>query len=217
MSSPASAQEDQRAREAMKRLQAQQRELAQQKAKAEEEKQVLEQEKAKLNKLTGDQDKELKKLRGKVKTTDASVKAMEVEVKKQTDEATKLRNELEAANLKLSEQQQAIAKMDADLRTAAELSKRLVNEKETLLSRFNAQSGVVGLQSRLNQLCEEKNAMLYRIGNDLLDKYRNKGVVDAIKQAEPFTQIEKVKVENLWQEYKDALDREKLAKPVLAQ
>jgi hypothetical protein len=39
-----------------------------------------------------------------------------------------------------------------------------------------------------------------------MDKYQAKGIWQSMRQAEPFTQIEKVKLENLLQEYHDKAD-----------
>jgi chromosome segregation ATPase len=61
------------------------------------------------------------------------------------------------------------------------------------------------------RVCEKKNADLYRISTELMGKYQSKGVFTALLQAEPFTQLEKVKVQNLMQEYKDKSDAAKLA------
>lgn len=69
-------------------------------------------------------------------------------------------------------------------------------------------------QKRLSgdiQVCEKKNAELYRISTEMMDKYRDKGVFSALMQDEPFTQIEKVKMENLLQEYRDKADAAKIA------
>ncbi len=60
------------------------------------------------------------------------------------------------------------------------------------------------------QVCEKKNSELYLISAKLLDKYEAKGVLDALRQAEPFTQLEKVKVENLLQEYRDKSDANRI-------
>ena len=69
-------------------------------------------------------------------------------------------------------------------------------------------------QKRLSgdvQVCEKKNAELYRISIEMMDKYRDKGVFSALMQDEPFTQIEKVKMENLLQEYHDKAEAAKVA------
>jgi chromosome segregation ATPase len=69
-------------------------------------------------------------------------------------------------------------------------------------------------QKRLSgdvQVCEKKNDELYRISVDIIEKYRAKGVFTALMQAEPFTQLESVRMQNLMQEYKDKTNAAKLA------
>lgn len=61
------------------------------------------------------------------------------------------------------------------------------------------------------QVCEKKNAQLYQVSTELMDKYKKKGVFSALLQAEPFTQLEKVKVDNLLQEYRDKAEAAKIA------
>jgi chromosome segregation ATPase len=210
-------QDDKRAKETLRRLQLQQREFNDQKAALEQDKAKLEQDKTKLEKASGDKDKELKRLRAKVKEMETQGKTMETQMGEQTTELGRVKTELAATNLKLEQEHAERERITVDYKASLETIKRAESDKKTLEGRLAEQMKIIGIQSRLAQLCEEKNLALYRVGTDLLDKYRHKGVVDALKQAEPFTQIENVRVENLWQEYKDALDREKLAKPVLAQ
>lgn len=61
------------------------------------------------------------------------------------------------------------------------------------------------------RVCEKKNAELYLLGVKLMDKYQEKGVLQVMQQAEPFTQLEKVRIENLLQEYRDKLEDNSLA------
>ena len=68
-------------------------------------------------------------------------------------------------------------------------------------------------QKRLSgeiQICEKKNAQLYRISMDLMDKYQSKGFISVLLQAEPFTQLERVKIQNLMQEYGDKAEAAKI-------
>ena len=68
-------------------------------------------------------------------------------------------------------------------------------------------------QKRLSgeiQVCEKKNAQLYRISMDLMDKYQSKGFISVLLQAEPFTQLERVKIQNLMQEYGDKAEAAKI-------
>ena len=69
-------------------------------------------------------------------------------------------------------------------------------------------------QKRLSgdiEVCEKKNAQLYQISVELMDKYQSKGVFTSLLQAEPFTQLEKVKMQNLLQEYRDKAEAAKIA------
>jgi chromosome segregation ATPase len=61
------------------------------------------------------------------------------------------------------------------------------------------------------QICEKKNSELYLLSVQLMEKYQAKGVMDAIRQAEPFTQLEKVRIENLLQEYRDKSEANRIA------
>lgn len=58
--------------------------------------------------------------------------------------------------------------------------------------------------------CYANNQKLYEINRQLLTRYENKGMVDMIKQSEPFTGVAKVEVENLVQDYQYQLDDLKL-------
>ena len=58
--------------------------------------------------------------------------------------------------------------------------------------------------------CEDKNAKLYGYGRELMTKYEEKSCKDALSQAEPFTGLKKVEIENLLEAYRDKLDDERV-------
>jgi hypothetical protein len=60
------------------------------------------------------------------------------------------------------------------------------------------------------QVCEKKNAELYQISVGLMEKYRSKGIISSLLLAEPFTQLERVKVQNVLQEYGDKAEAAKI-------
>jgi hypothetical protein len=69
-------------------------------------------------------------------------------------------------------------------------------------------------QKRLSgdiQVCEKKNAELYQISVGLMEKYQSKGIISSLLLAEPFTQLERVKVQNVLQEYGDKAEAAKIA------
>ena len=59
-------------------------------------------------------------------------------------------------------------------------------------------------------LCEEKNAHLVEIGNEILDRFTDRGFLESFSQTEPFTQIKRVELENIAQDYDDRVHAEKL-------
>lgn len=61
------------------------------------------------------------------------------------------------------------------------------------------------------QTCQTHNGSLYTLGREMMQKYRDKSCQDALAQAEPFTGLKKVEVENLLENWRDRLDREKLS------
>jgi hypothetical protein len=60
-------------------------------------------------------------------------------------------------------------------------------------------------------VCEKKNSDLYQISVGLMEKYRSKGVISSLLLAEPFTQLERVKVQNVLQEYGDKAETARIA------
>jgi chromosome segregation ATPase len=203
-------QDDRRAREAARRIQLMQQQLAQEKAQ-------LEQDKAKLEKANADKEKQIKQLQARLKRTEAGTKQSEADVKQKAAEVDRLKAELEAMSVKFVEQRERADKLSDSYKASVETIKTRDAEKETLNVRTLEQRDIIGRQAQLVQACEDKNLALYELGNDLLRRYRNKSVMDALKQAEPFTQLEKVKMENILQEYSEKMDAKKIDKPVLAQ
>ncbi len=60
-------------------------------------------------------------------------------------------------------------------------------------------------QQRLN-MCIGNNHKLYDINIEILTKYENKGVWDSLSQAEPFSNLTQVEIENLVDDYQYHMD-----------
>ncbi len=65
---------------------------------------------------------------------------------------------------------------------------------------------VASEQTQTIDLCVNNNKKLYEINRDLLVKYENKGVLDSLTQAEPFSRLSQVQIENLVDDYQYKLD-----------
>jgi chromosome segregation ATPase len=83
-----------------------------------------------------------------------------------------------------------------------ETSKKLqamIAEKDRLFEIATEQTGAI-------DLCVSNNRKLYEINQQLLGKYEDKGVWSVLSQAEPFTGLKQVEIENLIDDYQYQLD-----------
>jgi chromosome segregation ATPase len=55
------------------------------------------------------------------------------------------------------------------------------------------------------------NRRLFEIGNELLDRFEKKGVWASLREAEPFTGLKRVELENIVQDYRFAIDDQRVA------
>jgi hypothetical protein len=134
---------------------------------------------------------ELKKQLGEIGTKSV---ALEKKSGGQRKQLTEMTENYEEADKKLQETQQLYADTSKSLQ-------QLQTEKEQEQKRL---AGEI-------QVCEKKNAELYQISVGLLEKYQSKGVISSLLLAEPFTQLERVKVQNVLQEYGDKAAAAKIA------
>jgi len=81
-------------------------------------------------------------------------------------------------------------------------TKQLADEKEAARSQYAMQAAV--LQRTVDDR-ETKNLALYKLGSDILKRYEQFGLGDAISAKEPFVGVSRVKLENLVQDYKNKL------------
>lgn len=180
--------------------------------------QSMEQEKAVLasekNSLSG-QVESLNKQVSDVKNSSASVS------RKKDARVVALENELLAvkeSNLSLSSKLQAtqssLEELTAKYQTSLQSLQASVEQGDEYKMKFQESVSNVSRQSQLIEMCEKKNMALYDLNVEILDRYRNKGVWSALLQAEPFTQIKKVEINNILQEYKEKLDDQKMENTV---
>ncbi len=122
-------------------------------------------------------------------------------------ELTALKMEMDQLKTRLTDTEMKLAESNTLHQTAAQ---RLV-QLESLKRQTDSQ--LAGKEKDFD-MCQTHNGRLYEIGREMMQKYRDKTCQDALAQAEPFTGIKKVEVENLLETWRDRLDREQLpAKP----
>lgn len=123
----------------------------------------------------------------------------------------------EARNRELGE---ALAQYDAAWRSWQEKIQQMagavrerdeaLKELTTLRQRLEAE--LQGVRQDLER-CGANNAKLCAIAEDLIEAYRQKGLLRSLLQNEPLTQIKKVELEHMVQSYRELIEKEKTTFP----
>lgn len=111
---------------------------------------------------------------------------------------------LDSKNAQLSER---LAKTEAD---RAALDRKQQQTFQTLQEREKELKQLTTDSHKRYEQCAEHNARLYSIADELVRRYESKGVVKTLLSKEPFTQIKKVEIEKLVQDYRDKIDQQKM-------
>jgi chromosome segregation ATPase len=166
-------------------------------------------------------------LEGQKRAFEGEVEKMEAEKKALLKEQEKLRkrirgieNRASSSGTRVKELSAVIEKLKREQEEREKKHQKAILERERRTAEVTAERERVEseLRNTLDAVhreldrCESHNARLYVIAEELVEKYKNKGVMTSILQEEPFTQIEKVEMENLLQEYKDKIETQRLSK-----
>lgn len=127
-------------------------------------------------------------------------------------ENAKLKNEIEELNRKLgSLKKSSEISLAKSSETNAALNENLQKTTKSLhqteSEKTQLQATLVD-QAQLIESCAAKNVKMVQINRELLDRYATKGPFDAMLQREPLTQLERVEIENIVQEYQDQIDQQ---------
>ena len=126
-------------------------------------------------------------------------------------ENLKLKGELEALNRKLDDvKKSSEAALGKSRGSYASLNENFQETKQNLLkveTEKNQLQETIGEQAQLIVSCEDKNARMVLINRELLAHYEKKGPLDAMLQREPLTQLKRVEIENIAQEYQEKIDQ----------
>ena len=192
MASPVWAAKESREKQMLRRMQQQMQQVEQARALAEQEKAAALAEKETLA-------SEIDKLRA----DSATAKRERVTRTRLEHENRSIQAQLDALKTKLAETEKALADSQAQQRETANTLAQIESAKK------QSETQLTGTRQDLKQ-CQTHNGKLYGLGRDMMNKYRDKTCQDALAQAEPFTGLKKVEVENLLETWRDQLDREKL-------
>ena len=180
--SATSTKDQKKERQALRRMQQQLNEVQQQKSTLDQEKTVLEE----TLKKTSDETESHKR---SAASAAAKASRLERDIEAANKETAELRTQIEEAGKRNEELSGQLKQLEQDLKnTTAALTK----------------------QNEQTKLCETHNGELYRISRELADWYTSKGAMNAILEAEPFTAMKRVEMENLLETYRDKIEGQHL-------
>jgi len=125
-----------------------------------------------------------------------------------TQKASTAEKELQALRARAASDQ--AAKQSEDDAQKANLAKWEAAYKEAAAAAQTRDADAKRMEAALvalrekNRLSEEKNTKLYQLGQELLDLYQHKSMLDVLGD-EPVTKLKRVEYENVVQDYQDKL------------
>ncbi|OYU00193.1 MAG: hypothetical protein CFE40_02450 [Burkholderiales bacterium PBB1] len=193
----ASAQsEDKNAQKAARRAQLQMQSLRQQVQEAQAAKAKVEADKAELDAQLAAQTQQAGRLDDALRKASGNLRASEVA-------RNQMASSIAALERQLAEQKQRSD--DALAQKARELEQytRLRNEQQLQLQRQHDD------QVAQVAACTAKNGRLIQLSAELLDRYRNKGLGEVLRQRDPVLGLADVELFNLVQDHRDRTDAER--------
>lgn len=195
---------DKKERDALRKMRLMMQSVEQEKAALEQEKAALNE---KINALTSQVDGLKSSSAGISRKKDVRISEIEKELLSVRMENTGLMEKLKSAQKDLQDttakQRETLQVTQNDLKASLEQGEEYKNKLKAAESKISQQFDQLGI-------CEKKNIALYELNLDLMEKYNKKGVMSALLQAEPFTQIKNVEMKSIIQEYKDRIDSQKI-------
>jgi chromosome segregation ATPase len=136
------------------------------------------------------------------------------ELKKQLAAATAGQSALQQ---KLKATEASVARDSATSAQSAESLEKMRGQMQELVTRFretatslkevetDRNTARAQLQTRERDLntCVDRNVALYDLNSEVLDRLEHKGVWSSLTEKEPFTRIQRTRLENLIDEYRD--------------
>lgn len=124
--------------------------------------------------------------------------------------AAALSSDLAAAKAAQSTLEQALAEARAQLAQTQAALGQAQEQGQTRQRELTQVRADLDSQTTRWQTCRTHNAALVGIGEELLDRYTQKGVAESMTAQEPFLQLKRVTLENLAQDYEDRIRQERL-------
>lgn len=171
---------------------------------------TLQTEKATMQAAQAELEAKNKTLDAQVKTQAKSLEEMAAE-KKKIEESAKNKQEEQSALIKRLEGELARYKSSLDKWQAAHANiTDIAKKKEAERAKLSAKASE--LERKVADL-RTRNTELFKVGNEILDRYRKMGLGESLSAREPFTGNKRVQLQNIVQDYGDKLADQSAAKP----
>jgi chromosome segregation ATPase len=134
--------------------------------------------------------------------TKARLKSLEATHKQNEESLARYEEALEAYKQRLEESFERIRQGDAQLQELAGLQRETAATLQQARAAGERLAGDLAARGGELRDCEGKNLKLYEANVEMGERFEKKGVWDSLLQAEPFTGIQQVEVENILEEYR---------------
>jgi len=163
-------------------------------------------------------DAQKKELEDKLKQNEEENKKLESSLAKEKRKSSRLeltlkttQTEKEAVEAKLAQTQTALETNQKNLADMTENYRQAQADLKVNDAQRKTQLSTFAQTSKSLQNCEAKNDKLYHYGLDLIKVYDKPSNYEAAIRTEKFTQIKRVELENILQDYRDKLEEEKVS------
>lgn len=164
-------------------------------------------------------------LMGSKQSQEGILRGMEMKVKEAQDAAAKVVTEKDALKLDMAKREDTHKKTVLDLTKTIEQLKKTgetlaaanrekveaLKKQEKTMAELNShirrKEGELKRTEKKLDVCREHNERLCTISEDLVEMYKNKGLVKVFSVTEPLTQLRKVEMEKLVQLYKGKIEK----------
>jgi chromosome segregation ATPase len=136
------------------------------------------------------------------KADDAKIKAL---IKSRVDDKAAADQAVAALNAKIADQATELAQVKAELERAkatGEAAAALATNKEAERAALQAANNVL---ERTTADRETRNVALFKLANEILDRYEKFSLGQALAAKEPFVGTTRTRLQNLVQDYKDKI------------
>jgi chromosome segregation ATPase len=172
-------------------------------ARAAQQLQQLAAERAELKDQNAKLQQQLDDLKKKSESSSSSAKSLQQRVAELTAEAARSAADNQQNTQALEKSRAQLQELVGRFREMAQNLKNTETERSDLTAQLST-------KSREFSSCVDRNIGLYTAGIEVLNRMEHRGFFTSVSEKEPFTQIQRTRMENLIDEYRQRMDELRL-------